>query len=120
MFDLEYCDRSGTRPPVVAGVLSWSDGVPITARLLISERVRRESERFDAHGEALPLALTRAVGSKGAATLDEAVATALRGFSANRFFLIVDQKQITDLDEPFVLKPTSSVVFLRLTPLKGG
>lgn len=120
MFRLEYCDRSGARPAIAAGVLRWSEGVPITARMLISERVRGESERFDTRGEALPLALISAVGSNRATTLDEAEAIALRGFSANRFFLIVDRRQITDLDEPFLLKPTSSVVFLRLTPLKGG
>src|SRR5215472_2216494 len=51
MFEVDYCDQAGAQPPIAAGSLAWSDGVPITARLLISERVRREfellSDRFD-------------------------------------------------------------------------
>ncbi len=123
MFELDYCDQAGTRPPTAAGVLRWSEGVPITARLLIAERVRRELEplfeRFDARGGELPIALV-AKSANAPPTLDEAIDTALRAFSANRFFLLVDGRQIVGLDAPFPLTPKSTVVFLRLTPLKGG
>jgi hypothetical protein len=123
MFELDYCDQAGTQEPTAAGVFRWSEGVPVTARLLIAERVRRELEprleRFDARGGELPIALV-ATGANAPATLDEAIETALRAFSANRFFLLVDRRQIVDLDAPFPLTPTSTVVFLRLTPLKGG
>jgi hypothetical protein len=120
MFELEYCDQAGARPPEGAGALRWSDGVPITARLLIGERLRREFERFDAGGEDLPAALVPLRRDARPVRLDEAIETALRAFSANRFFLIVDRRQIVDLDAPFPLTPGSSVVFVRLTPLKGG
>jgi hypothetical protein len=127
MFDLDYRDQAGTRPPTAAGVFQWSEGVPITARLLIAERVRRELDplfersfgRFDARGGELPVALVT-MSANAPATLDEAIETALRAFSANRFFLLVDGRQIVDLDAPFPLTPKSTVVFLRLTPLKGG
>ena len=124
MFELDYCDQAGTHPPTAAGVFCWSEGVPITARLLIAERVRREFEplleRFDARGGNLPLGLITTSASAHAMTLDEAIETALRAFAANRFFLLVDRRQIVDLDAPFPLTPKSTVVFLRLTPLKGG
>ena len=120
MFDLDYCDQAGTLPPVSAGAFRCSEGAPVTARLLIGERVRREFERFDARGEALPLALISLRSDGFAMTFEEALEAALRAFSANRFFLLVDRRQITDLDAPFALTPASSVVFLRLTPLKGG
>ncbi|MDE5454606.1 hypothetical protein GWE18_17510 [Bradyrhizobium sp. CSA112] len=124
MFELDYCDQAGTRPPIAAGVFRWSEGVPITARLLIAERVRRELEplfeRFDARGDELPIALVTMSANTHAMTLDEAIETALRAFSANRFFLLVDRQQIVGLDAPFLLTPKSTVVFLRLTPLKGG
>jgi hypothetical protein len=124
MFELDYCDQAGTRPPAAAGVLRWSEGVPITARLLIAERVRQEFEplleRFDARGGELPIALVALSANARAMTLDEAIETALRAFSANRFFLLVDRRQIVGLDTPFPLTPQSAVVFLRLTPLKGG
>ena len=124
MFELDYCDQAGTRPPIAAGVFRWSGGVPVTARLLIAERVRLEFEpvldRFDARGGELPVALVTVSASAQAMTLDETIETALRAFSANRFFLLVDRRQIVSLDAPFPLTPQSTVVFLRLTPLKGG
>jgi hypothetical protein len=124
VFDVDYCDQAGAQPPIAVGSLSWSDGVPITARLLIAERVRleleRPFERFAARGGELPAALMILGASTRAMTLDEAIETALRGFSTNRFFLLVDRRQIVDLDTPFRLTPASSVVFVRLTPLRGG
>jgi hypothetical protein len=124
MFQLDYCDQAGTRPPIAAGVFRWSEGVPVTARLLIAERVRLEFaplfERFDARGGELPIALVTTSANAQAMTLDEVVETALRAFSANRFFVLVDGRQIVGLDAPFLLTPKSAVVFLRLTPLKGG
>ena len=120
MFELDYCDQAGTRPPIAAGAFHWSEGVPITARLLIAERVRREFERFDGRGDELPIALVTMSANGHAMTLDEAIEAALRAFSANRFFLLVDRRQIVDLDAPFRLAPESAIVFMRLTPLKGG
>jgi hypothetical protein len=124
MFELDYCDQAGTRPPITTGVFRWSEGAPITARLLITERVRQEFEplfeRFDARGGELPIALVTMSANAHAMTLDEMIETALHAFSANRFFLLVDRRQIVDLDVPFPLTPKSTVVFLRLTPLKGG
>jgi hypothetical protein len=124
MFELDYCDQAGARPPMAAGMLRWSEGVPITARQLIAERVRSEFEplleRFDGRGGVLPTALVAMSTNAGAMTLDDAIDTALQAFSANRFFLLVDRRQIADLDAPFPLTSKSTVVFLRLTPLKGG
>jgi hypothetical protein len=124
MFEVDYCDQAGAQPPIAVGSFSWSEAAPVTARLLIAERVRREFERrferFDAHGGELPAALIAPGSDTRALTLDEAVGAALHAFSANRFFLLVDRRQIVDLDAPFPLTPKSSVVFLRLTPLKGG
>ena len=124
MFELDYCDQAGARPPTAAGAFRWSEGVPITARMLIAERVSREFaplfERFDLRGGELPTALVTMGANAQAMTLDETIETALRAFSANRFFLLVDRRQIVSLDTPFPLTPKSTVVFLRLTPLKGG
>ncbi len=129
MFELDYCDQAGAQSPTAAGSLNWSEGVPITARLLIAERVRRELDRFDARreldrfdarGGELPIALIGMGANRQAMTPDEAIEAALRAFSTNRFFLLVDRRQIVDLDTPFPLTPASAVVFVRLTPLKGG
>ncbi|MBR0833687.1 hypothetical protein JQ612_10820 [Bradyrhizobium manausense] len=124
MFEVDYCDQTGVQPPTAVGSFSWSEAAQITARLLIAERVRREFERrferFDAHGGELPAALIASGSNTRDLTLDEMVEAALHAFSANRFFLLVDRRQVVDLDAPFPLTPKSNVVFLRLTPLKGG
>jgi hypothetical protein len=55
-------------------------------------------------------------GADAEALADDAVAAFERG----RFFLLVDDRQVTDLDEALGLAETSNVTFLRLTPLQGG
>jgi hypothetical protein len=53
-------------------------------------------------------------------TLESVTAVALEGFRRNAFFLIVDGRQMTELDEPIPFRTTSQVTFLRLIPLVGG
>jgi len=45
---------------------------------------------------------------------------ALDAFETNGILVLVDEKQIEDLDEEVTLGPGSVVSFLRLTPLVGG
>ena len=84
MFEVGYCDQAGAQPPIAVGSLSWSEEVAITARLLISERVRSEFEhrfeRFDARGGEVPAALVTLSANARAMTLDETIETALRAF----------------------------------------
>jgi hypothetical protein len=117
MFDIDIHDQCGAQPPETALVLSWSQGMPMTAKTLISERVRLEYERAedgDPRRNLVQLTVASRLSPEGAIEL------ALKGFLANRFFLIVDGKQITELETPFTLQAASSVVFLRLISLKGG
>lgn len=140
MADLELLlrDRHGARAPVDALILRWRDGVPLTARLLIEERVRIEWERRadvaarGADADALAADLARrlvalnpyrhapAAAPAPEPTLEGAIACALAGFERNAFFLLVDGAQITHLDETIPLRPTSEVTFVRLLPLVGG
>jgi len=41
-------------------------------------------------------------------------------FTRNGFFILVDDKQAEELDEPITLRATSTVTFVKLTPLVGG
>ncbi len=52
--------------------------------------------------------------------IEAMVATALDGFETGSFFLFVDDRQVTSLDERILLRSTSEVVFLKLVALKGG
>ncbi len=45
---------------------------------------------------------------------------ALAAFCQRRFLLLVDDRQITDLDDEVALQADTRVTFLRLVPLRGG
>jgi len=52
--------------------------------------------------------------------IDAEVDRAITAFSRGRFIMLLDDRQIEGLDEPIGLRPDSEIVFLHLTPLKGG
>jgi hypothetical protein len=48
------------------------------------------------------------------------VATALAAFDRGNFFLFINDRQVTDLDEEIDLAKSPAVTFFKLTPLQGG
>jgi hypothetical protein len=48
------------------------------------------------------------------------VAVAIEAFSSNRYFILVDDKQYNSLDDEIVVADTTSISFVKLTPLVGG
>ena len=47
-------------------------------------------------------------------------ASALTAFESNGFFMLVDDQQVAELDQPIVITPDSRVTFVKLVPLVGG
>jgi hypothetical protein len=47
-------------------------------------------------------------------------ARAVEAFEANQILILVNDRQAESLDEEFVVGSTTTVTFLRLTPLVGG
>jgi hypothetical protein len=47
-------------------------------------------------------------------------ARALEAFEGNGFIVLVDDRQVDDLDARIVFRPETSVAFLKLVPLVGG
>jgi len=45
---------------------------------------------------------------------------ALRAFYTNGFILLVDDKQVEELEEEIEVRPDTAVTFLKLVPLVGG
>jgi hypothetical protein len=45
---------------------------------------------------------------------------AVKAFQQNKFIMLLDDRQLGDVDAPVPLMPESELVFLYLTPLKGG
>jgi hypothetical protein len=132
-------DRTNGRPPDTTLIMQWQESVPLTPRMLISERVRMEWETREAEREAkargalaplVDVAMMRRLNpyrespasttEAAPVTLESVTGLALDGFRRNAFFLVVDGQQATDLDMPIQLRPTSEVTFVRLVPLKGG
>ena len=46
--------------------------------------------------------------------------TACDAFARSGFLILVDDRQVGDLDEPITLRPTTDVAFVKLTMLVGG
>jgi hypothetical protein len=46
--------------------------------------------------------------------------TALKAYEAGHVILLVDDRQVTGLDETIDLRPGTAVTFLKMTPLVGG
>jgi len=51
---------------------------------------------------------------------EKQVYIALNAFQKNGFFILVDDKQIEELEQRIALHETSKVSFVKLTPLVGG
>ena len=101
-----------------------------TARALITARIHREIEvrnqrepsaRY--HPLVQPLEAEAVLNQQGSLkVIDPAIPCerAIRAFSQNAFFLLVDDRQVTDLDAPLPISEVSTVQFIRLVPLVGG
>lgn len=51
---------------------------------------------------------------------EQQVYVALDAFLKNGFFILIDQKQVEDLEMKLQLRPDMSVSFIKLVPLVGG
>ena len=103
----------------------------ITARELICRRIREEVRRYNLTRPRFFRSLVQP--SEAEATLNgytlrtpktiDAEAQcrrALKAFTQNGFFILIDDRQVEDLDEIIELKVDTKVSFLKLTPLVGG
>ena len=108
----------------------------ITLRDLITTRVREEVARYNAHradpGDAgdvfaglvmpegaVPTPAGFRMPSRRPVDWEQA-AESLKAFRRNGFFILVDDRQITDLDEELELTADTDIRFIRLVALVGG
>lgn len=105
----------------------------VTLREIIRARVAAEVEEINQRQarKALtrsyliptdPNSLEAKLNSTSARILDieQEVGRAVAAFMRRKFIVLLDDRQIDDLDETVGLRPESEVVFVHLTPLKGG
>ena len=103
----------------------------ITVRELIRSRIYQEVSEYNAslpgssRGLVQPAEAERVLNGyrlRPARRIDweEQYRRALRAFESNGFVILVDDRQIEDLDQEIELRHDSKVSFLKLTPLVGG
>jgi hypothetical protein len=105
------------------------DTVTLPLREIIRLRVQQEVDRFN-HAESevfLGLVqpeeterLLNPVRQRRVLDWEKQYATALAAFQRNGFLVLVDDRQIADLDETIRLTAQTKVAFLKLVPLIGG
>jgi hypothetical protein len=107
-------------------------GTPaITVRALIRARLELELERLRDMAAERRMASWLAMPCETSpprtggeypmqSELEAMVAVALAGFERGRFFVLVNDRQVTLLDEVVPLASATEVTFLRLMPLQGG
>ena len=102
-------------------------------RDLIAARVRKEVETYNAQAleyfqglvqpsdaEATLNGYTYKMRNKRFVDPEKQVFVAWDAFQKNRFFVMIDNKQVADLDEAILVEASTKVSFLRLMPLVGG
>lgn len=103
----------------------------VTARELIERRVRHEVEAFNASNEEVYRGLVKPTEAeetlngfrfrvRAKVNLEQQIDTALSAFANNGFLLLIDDRQVSSLDEWITLQRASSVTFIKLIPLVGG
>jgi hypothetical protein len=105
------------------------DTETLTLRELICRRVQQEVERFNRseaevfRGLIEPEDIERILnGARERPVLDweKQYAKAITAFQGNGFLVLVDDRQIGDLDQNLQLTAQTKVAFLKLVPLAGG
>jgi hypothetical protein len=101
-----------------------------TIREIIRLRVRQEVDRFNRsesevfQGLVQPEETERVLNGVRPThrflDWEKQYAIAISAFESNGFLVLVDDQQITELDEAVHLQPQTKVSFLKLVPLIGG
>jgi hypothetical protein len=112
-FTLTVRDQTGAKHTPAVALPDLSDR--ITLRELIRTRVREEV----AKANSAPL-VQPAPGRTKPVDWQRQAEVALDGFGRNAFFVLVDGRQVEELDDELALTADSDVRFVKLVPLVGG
>jgi hypothetical protein len=126
---LKIIDQTpGTHPPVVRQLHLASER--ITLRGLLIRRIDEEVDALDAGDYTIrplvaPTERERQLNGEPARRdrkVDAArqLEAAIRAFQRTRILVVVDRRQVLDLDEELTVTPDTEVRFIKLVPLVGG
>ena len=100
----------------------------ISVKELIEARIRLEISRYEKNIEdykkslVLPTDLEQRLNRKSPPKIDveKQLYVALQAFQRNGFFILIDDEQVEELDQKFLVEESTQVSFIKLTPLVGG
>jgi hypothetical protein len=105
----------------------------VTVAELIRARVHQEVRAHNAdraaaprfNGLVQPERTERELNARGGGTVkpvdaEKQTEVALHAFGRGQILLLVDDRQVEELDQQVTLRPDSTVTFLKLVPLVGG
>lgn len=102
-----------------------------TLREVISQRIKQEVDKYNNQQQKIFQGLVQPTDTetmlngyrlqkKRMISFEKQLEKAIEAFESNGFFVLLDDKQIEDLDSPLILKEDSHVGFIKLVPLVGG
>lgn len=100
----------------------------ISVQELIEARVKAEIQKYEQNvsdyqnGLVLPSNLERKLNKKSRPAIDveKQIYVALQAFQNNGFFILIDDEQVEELEQKFLVEESTQVSFIKLTPLVGG
>ena len=127
---ISILDETSSGERIAAGSLEV-DLETATLRDLIRRRIQREVEAFNQseretfQGLVQPEESERTLNGyrlneRRLLDWQKQYEKAILSFERNGFLVLLDDRQVTDLDEALRLSPASKIHFLKLTPLVGG
>lgn len=107
------------------------DKVEVSVRDIITERVYQEVMRYNQRAADYKYALVQPKAEeielnnlqakpRKQVNAERQVEVALAAFESNGFFLLVDDKQLENLNDTVIIGKTTVVSFVKLIPLVGG
>lgn len=126
--NLSIVDETTAGERCSAGAFQF-DAATLTLRELIRARVQQEVKRFN-ETESEPFRglvqpeeserILNGVRERPILDWEKQYAKAITAFKGNGFLVLLDDRQIDDLDETLLLTEQSKLTFLKLIPLVGG
>jgi hypothetical protein len=103
----------------------------ITVKQIIEQRIESEVEKYNANNAQAFWGLIQPndseqelngfkIKKRKSVDAETQKQLAIQAFQSNGFFLLVNDKQLTELDDEILITPKTSVLFIKLVPLIGG
>lgn len=100
----------------------------ISVKDLIEARIKAEIQIYEQDAESykkglvLPTDLEKRLNNKKIPKIDveKQLYIALDAFQNNGFFILIDDEQVENLEDKFLVDEATQVSFIKLTPLVGG